>query len=60
MVLSWILIFSAKPCDALGEFDCNGDGSLCVPNEKVCDGRNDCLHREDEDAKMCKGMYLVY
>ena len=48
-------IFPAKiSCSEKEEFDCYGDGSYCIPRSKVCDGHNDCQHREDEETSMCK------
>ena len=41
-------------CSEKEEFDCYGDGSYCIPCSKVCDGHNDCQHREDEETSMCK------
>ncbi|KAL4236222.1 lipoprotein receptor-related protein [Mactra antiquata] len=43
-----------RSCEAVGEFDCKGDGSMCIPIHKLCDGRNDCLHSEDEDGDYCR------
>lgn len=42
-----------RTCDEIDEFDCNGDGSFCIPEHKVCDGKNDCQRREDEDPFLC-------
>ena len=41
-------------CEESGEFDCNGDGSVCIADDKVCDGRNDCEQSEDENREICK------
>ena len=42
-----------KKCLEIEEFDCYGDASKCIPISKVCDGHNDCQHREDEETAMC-------
>ncbi|XP_023327750.1 very low-density lipoprotein receptor isoform X3 [Eurytemora carolleeae] len=39
-------------CDPVSEFDC-GDGKMCIPLEKTCDGKNDCGSWEDE-PKSCR------
>ena len=33
--------------------DCNGDGKLCVPLSRVCDGINDCGDWTDEPKGKC-------
>lgn len=39
----------------ISEFACRG-GSLCLPLDKYCDGRDDCGDASDE-PKMCTGKY---
>ena len=51
-------VFTERTCDEVDEFDCNGDGSLCLPNHKVCDGKNDCQRREDEDPLLCHSKFF--
>ena len=39
-------------CDPYTEFDC-GPGKPCLPQERVCDLRNDCGDWEDEPKDIC-------
>lgn len=39
----------------ISEFACRG-GSLCLPLDKYCDGRDDCGDASDE-PKMCTGKW---
>ena len=55
-----LCLFTAhKTCEEIDEFDCYGDGSFCIPHDKVCDGHNDCQHREDEETAMCKRKFRI-
>ena len=40
-------------CDPGSEFDCAGDGTLCVGLDRVCDRKNDCGNWQDEPADLC-------
>jgi len=46
-------------CSDNGEFDCYGDGTQCISQQSVCDGRPDCQHQEDEATALCKSMYTI-
>ena len=35
------------------EFDCGGDGKMCIPVDRVCNGKNDCGNWADEPKKYC-------
>ena len=57
-----------RGCLELVELDCGGDGKMCVPLAKTCDGRNDCGNWADEPSSCrlneCKtnngGCHQVY
>lgn len=40
-------------CDPTSEFDCAGDGTLCVGLDRVCDRKNDCGNWQDEPPDLC-------
>jgi len=40
-------------CDPDKEFDCGGDGTMCIPLDRVCDRKNDCGTWEDEPKDLC-------
>ena len=40
-------------CNNATEFDCGGDGKMCVPLEKVCNRKNDCGGWQDEPKGLC-------
>ena len=40
-------------CNNTTEFDCAGDGKMCVPLEKVCNRKNDCGGWQDEPKGLC-------
>ncbi|XP_040568074.1 low-density lipoprotein receptor-related protein 8 isoform X1 [Lepeophtheirus salmonis] len=44
---------SSLGCDADKEFDCVGDGRMCVPLEQVCDKMNNCGNWADESHEKC-------
>ena len=35
---------------------CN-DGIKCIFNMELCDGREDCFDKSDENTTFCNGMY---
>ena len=45
-----VVVFVGDICKK-GEFTCNGSNPLvdCIPEEKVCDHRNDCGDNSDEE-----------
>ena len=50
------MTFSGDPaigCDPDKEFDCGGDGTMCIPLDRVCDRKNDCGTWEDEPKDLC-------
>ena len=50
-------IFSGDPeigCDLSKEFDCGGDGKMCIPLDRVCNGKNDCGNWADEPKDFCE------
>ena len=40
-------------CDLSKEFDCGGDGKMCIPLERLCNGKNDCGNWADEPKDFC-------
>lgn len=40
-------------CDVNSEFDCGGDGKMCIPLDRVCNGQNDCGNWRDEPKEFC-------
>ena len=40
-------------CDPQTEFDCGGDGKMCIPLERVCNRKNDCGNWADEPKSLC-------
>jgi hypothetical protein len=40
-------------CDPKTEFDCGGDGKMCIPLERVCNRKNDCGNWADEPKNLC-------
>ena len=48
-------------CDPQTEFDCGGDGKMCIPLERVCNRKNDCGNWADEPKSLWYGScaYLV-
>ena len=55
-MLNQFLDFSGDPeigCDSDKEFDCGGDGKMCIPMERVCNGKNDCGNWADEPKERC-------
>lgn len=40
-------------CNSTTEFDCVGDGKMCIRLDRVCDGKNDCGNWQDEPKHMC-------
>lgn len=40
-----------QKCDQKTQFDCGG--GMCIPLSKVCDGRTDCPHFQDEPNGKC-------
>ena len=55
-MLDQFLDFSGDPeigCDSDKEFDCGGDGKMCIPMERVCNGKNDCGNWADEPKERC-------
>ena len=40
-------------CNNSTEFDCGGDGKMCIPLEKVCNRQNDCGGWQDEPKGLC-------
>lgn len=50
------LLFAGDPeigCDQSSEFDCGGEGKMCIPLDKVCDRQNDCGNWADEPQDRC-------
>ena len=50
------LLFLGDPsigCDPETEFDCGGDGKMCIALEDVCDRKNDCGGWQDEPKDLC-------
>ena len=50
------MYFSGDPaigCNNVTEFDCGGDGKMCIPLEKVCNRKNDCGGWQDEPKGLC-------
>ena len=49
-------IFLGDPaigCNNATEFDCGGDGKMCIPLEEVCNRKNDCGGWQDEPKGLC-------
>lgn len=42
-----------------GEFKCKNNSGQCIPNEWVCDGKNECTDNSDEDTQMCNVWIFV-
>ena len=40
-------------CNNATEFDCGGDGKMCILLDKVCDRKNDCGGWQDEPKDLC-------
>jgi hypothetical protein len=36
-----------------GKYTCKGTIGLCIGLNQICDGKQDCPHRDDEDKKVC-------
>jgi hypothetical protein len=36
-----------------GKYTCKGTIGLCISLNQICDGKQDCPHRDDEDKKRC-------
>lgn len=51
---TWVVHIGIDACK-ISEFACRG-GSICLPLDKYCDGRDDCGDLSDE-PKFCTGIY---
>jgi hypothetical protein len=38
---------------APGKYGCKGTIGLCINLSQICDGKQDCPHRDDEDKRIC-------
>ena len=50
------MLISGDPaigCDTEKEFDCGGDGKMCIPLDLVCNHKNDCGNWADEPKDLC-------
>ncbi len=56
-LMLYLMLFSTGDpkigCNNTTEFDCGGDGKMCIPLDRVCNGKNDCGNWADEPKKYC-------